>query len=972
VGAFILTALVVTAAVIRSRGATPEQDWKAISDATAAQRWPAVESMLRRRLAAHPSDARALLVLGTLLGRLGREAEAVPLLEGISPTEPLWAEAQPLLGEIAIRMRDAPRAERAFRAAADHDPHAFQPRERLVYLLSLQQRSAEARDRLWEMYRISNDPRILVDMVLAPTNSEDVRGLAPELEDFVKKTPNDPFLNRAWGLALLLKGRGAEALPFLERAAETLENDPVGRFALAECRMAQGQSVRDLSAIGTMPSVPADAARWWVLRSRLEEAWGRHDAALASLKAAIAANSDSREAHFRYGQALARKGEAAAGKEHTDRAEFLRRRELALRRAHERVRREALTPEICERRARLCAQSDLTAEARAWLQQAISIDPTRSSAQAELARLPKEPKPLPYPIAHPVLATSASRGNTAHAGRAERAGPPAETLSHLEDLAQKTGLAFQYRCHAKGDLFLADTMGGGVLLLDYDNDGWLDVYFVNGCPLPYDPRTQPGTNVLFRNRGDGTFEDVTARAGCAGLGYGMGGAVGDFDGDGYDDIFVTGLDRTILFRNRGDGTFQDVTARAGVFSPRWTTAAGSADLDGDGDLDLFAVTYVECKPTEVFPCLDQTGRPIHCTPARFRSQLDQLFRNNGDGTFTDISRESGIEVEGGAGLGLALVDLDEDDKLDVFVANDGSRNHLFKNLGNLHFEEIGERAGLAYDGSGRATASMGVVADDLDGDQRIDVLHTNFVNEACTLHHNLGGGLFTDGTLAAGLDAATRPKTGFGAVALDVDNDRQLDLFMANGMVDDRPWINSPMAQTAQLFRAASGGRFELASPAAAPYLAIPVVGRGAAAGDFDNDGRIDVVVIHRDVPAALLHNETRGGHWLGLRLSGTASCRTPVGARVTCRAGGQTVVRWLTGGTGYLAANDPRLWFGLGNAGVVEQLEVRWPSGLVERWSNLPADRIVDLREGAQSTRENGPETRNASNTLGEKRSGR
>jgi tetratricopeptide (TPR) repeat protein len=291
------------------------------------------------------------------------------------------------------------------------------------------------------MYRISNDPRILVDMVLAPTNSEDVRGLAPELEEFLKKSPNDPFLNRAWGLALLLKGRGAEALPFLARAAETLENDPVGRFALAECRMAKGESVHELSALGTVPSDPADAARWWVLRSRLEEAWGEPEAALASLKAAIAANPDSREAHFRYGQALARRGEAAAGKEHTDRAEFLRRRELALRRAHERVKREALTPEVCERRARLCAESDLTAEARAWLQQAISIDPTRSAAQTELARLPKEPKPLPYALARPVLAASAHRTTTAQPRPVDRAGPPAETLPHLEDLAQKTGLA---------------------------------------------------------------------------------------------------------------------------------------------------------------------------------------------------------------------------------------------------------------------------------------------------------------------------------------------------------------------------------------------------------------------------------------------------------------------------------------------------------------------------------------------------
>ena len=427
----------------------------------------------------------------------------------------------------------------------------------------------------------------------------------------------------------------------------------------------------------------------------------------------------------------------------------------------------------------------------------------------------------------------------------------------------------------------------------------------------------------------------------------MGCAVGDFDNDGHDDLFVTGLNQTVLYRNRGDGTFEDVTARAGVSSSRWTTAAGFADLDGDGDLDLVVVTYVAADPADVIECRDQYGRLIHCQPGHFPAQFDQLFRNNGDGTFTDVSREAGIEVAEGKGLGLAIADLDGDHRLDLFVANDGTQNFLFRNRGQLQFEEVGLTAGVAYDGTGQPTASMGVVAEDINADGRIDLFHTNFIDQTNTLRWNLGGGQFADGTLTANLAAPSRAKTGFGTVALDVDNDGILDLFVANGHTDDQPWVNIPMAQTPQLFLGRGHGRFELAGPEVSPYFAHPVVGRGVAAGDLDNDGRVDLVVVHRDAPAVLLHNRTPGGHWLGLRLRGTRSSRTPVGRSVVCRAGGRTTVRWLTSGTSYLSSSDPRLWFGLGSARRVDCLEVRWPSGTVQAWSDVPADRILHLREG-------------------------
>jgi hypothetical protein len=693
-----------------------------------------------------------------------------------------------------------------------------------------------------------------------------------------------------------------------------------------------------------------------LFRGRIEETAGLVNQALGSFERAVALNRENREAHFRLGQILKRLGRAAQGQLHLDRASQIEERLKAIRREHEQVRRAgvAADPRLFERLGRLCADAGLRAEARAWFEQALKLDPNHQEVRARLAhgqtaaeRLPMA-LPDPRPRGTPVLSLARNRP------RAVPVAPPPSPP--LEEGAAAAGITYDYESGASNQrLFIADTMGGGVGLIDSDNDGWLDIYLVNGCALPYDLKNPPHPNRLYRNQHDGTFRDVTTRAGVAGSGYGMGCAVGDYDNDGDDDLFVTGLKRTILYRNRGDGTFEDVTLSTGVFSDRWTTAAGFGDLDGDGDLDLVVITYVDVALDDDRACRDHAGRPIHCTPGYYPAQADLLYRNNGDGTFTEVSRESNFLAPNGRGLGLAIADLDGDGRLDIFVANDASPSFLFRNRGGLHFEEVAAEAGVATNGSGQATAAMGVVADDLDGDGRIDLFVTNLVNESSTFFRNLGGGLFVDATLGAGLDAPSRPKTGFGDAALDADADGRLDLFVANGHVDHRPWANSPMAQTGLFFWGRDRGRFELAGrgESSASYFARPVVGRGVAAGDLDNDGRVDLVVIHRDVPAALLWNRARAGHWLGIRLRGTRSGTTPVGTRVNCRAGGRSLVRWLTSGTGYLSAHDPRLWFGLRGASRVDRLEIQWPSGHVQSWSDLDADRILMIEEGRDELRE-------------------
>jgi tetratricopeptide (TPR) repeat protein len=918
-------------------------NWSEIRAAVDSQRWADAEAGLRRWLGENPRDRDAWLMLGELLFDQGRHDEALLALRPVMEGHRGWVRAQTLVGEIAIAQRRIADAERSFRRAAERDDGAVEPLRRLVYILVLERRTAEARSVLRRLYQVTRDPRHLADGILVSRIEDDVRDLGPELEEFVHRTPDDPWLRRVWGLFLLSRGRSAEALPHLEAAAAAFEDDPVGRFALVECRMALGLPEGYPSLLGTPPRRAVDAARSWVLRSRLGEARGRDDEVLEALRKAVSADPRNREALHRLGRLLIRRGDPEGGRDHLDRAASLRDREQALKRALERLLSDGFDPNLLDRIGRLCQEAGLHAQASEWFELAARYDPRLRRTAALPSPSPATAEDLLVALSRPVLRPSMIARPPERLPRVATGHDP---RPRFEDIARRSGVCFRYESGATPHQFIADTMGGGVALLDYDRDGWLDIYFINGCALPFNRRSPPRPNKLYRNRGGGTFDDNTERAGVAGRGYGMGCAVGDFDNDGYDDLFLTGLGETVLYRNRGDGTFEDVTKRAGVSSSRWTTAAGFGDLDGDGDLDLVVAAYVEADPAKVLECRDEFGKPIHCPPHRFPAQFDHLFRNNGDGTFTDVGQASGIEIPDGRGLGLAIADLDDDGRLDIFVANDGSANFLFRNLGGLRFEEIAITAGVAYDGTGQATASMGVVAEDLNGDGLIDLFHTNFVNQGNTLRWNLGGGQFVDGTLSANLTAPSRSRTGFGTVAFDADNDGSLDLFVANGHTDEQPWFNTPMAQLPQLFLGREHGRFELADTEVSTYFARAVVGRGVAAGDLDNDGRVDLVVVHRDAPVTLLHNRTPGGHWLGLRLQGTRSGRTPIGARVVCRAGGRTSARWWTSGTSYLSSSDPRIWFGLGSARVVDRLEVRWPSGTVQSWSNLPVDRILDLRE--------------------------
>jgi hypothetical protein len=524
----------------------------------------------------------------------------------------------------------------------------------------------------------------------------------------------------------------------------------------------------------------------------------------------------------------------------------------------------------------------------------------------------------------------------------------------FRDDAKAAGLHFTFVNGATAQKQLPETMSGGVGLLDYDGDGRLDVYLVQGGAFPPGPSPCPSGDRLFRNRGDGTFEDVTRASGLAAFpgGYGHGVAVGDYDNDGRPDLFVTRWRSYALYHNRGGGRFEDVTAAAGLGGDRdWPTSSAFADLDGDGDLDLYVCHYLAWDADQPEVCRSpSTGRVSPCDPQRFAARPDHLFRNEG-GWFVDVTKEAGILDHDGRGLGVVAADFDEDGRLDLFVANDGTANFLFLNRGGMMFEEAGHASGVAAAGGGGYRAGMGVARGDLDGDGRIDVAVTNFFGESTTFYQNLGGGLFTDRTAAVGLAAPSRYRLGFGIAFLDADDDGRLDLFTANGHIaDDRPEI--PYEMPAQLMLGGANGRLTDVSAGAGPPFQVPRLGRGLVVGDLDDDGRVDAILVGHEGSVAYCHNAGPGGHSITLRLEGTTSNREAVGARVVVEAGGRRQVADRFGGGSYQSASDPRLHFGLGAAARVDAVEVRWPSGRVDHFRGLPADIAYLICEGDDAPR--------------------
>src|SRR6202161_3178933 len=553
-------------------------------------------------------------------------------------------------------------------------------------------------------------------------------------------------------------------------------------------------------------------------------------------------------------------------------------------------------------------------------------------------------------------------GLAAASGLSVLPGPlsPAGLLRSLTDTPQypfemiaasDSGIYWTHNNEHSPEKYLPESTGPGCAFFDYDNDGWMDIYLVNSGKWDFVTPDPPLRNAMYNNNRDGTFTDVTEKAGVAAGGFGQGVAVGDYDRDGFQDLYVTQYGRSILYHNNGDGTFTDVTGKAGVAAPGGSSSAVWFDYDNDGRLDLFVCRFVDFDKSKNLPCTAD-NKVGYCIPHLYKPTASWLFHNNGDGTFTDASKSSGIGKYLGKGWGVVATDINNDGRMDLFVSNDTVANFLYVNRGRGTFEEIGQQAGIAYSDAGRPRSGMGVDSADFNRDGWMDLFVANIDHEAYSLYKNNHDETFDDIAPATGVASATKLMSGWGLKFFDYDNDGNLDLILANGHPDDlieKIHDNVKYREPLLLFHN-SGSGLKNVSRESGPAFATPMSARGLALGDFNNDGALDVLISNNnEAPVLLRNNVGSGNHWLGLKLVGKRANIDAVGARVTYQAGDLKRSRTKVGGGSYLSSHDPRLVLGIGNRAKIDWIEIDWPhpSGSKQRLTELPIDRYITIHEG-------------------------
>ena len=913
-----------------------------------------------------PESARTLLAAGEIELALGRPEDALAFFAQVeydgSPAAVLTAMKA---GNTLLGLRRVSEAESYFRQVLTTDPENLVARRRLARLLMMAGRR-EAADHYLELVRHGD----FNTNELALLGNLENYFAYPDLDTVFDATDN---CDRQIALGAAHFSLHLHRIGQAERQFRRLAMDEPG-----DVDAQAGWGVA-LAEIGTADEffkwhrqLPREADTHpaiWVSRARWAEKINEPDVAVRCYWEATQRDPNDWMANNRLGLLLRSRGEGDLSQAFLDRSQRLKRLLDALYTLHMRPERRDLMLEA----ATLCESLGRLWEACGWYRAAGSLKPERPDLQREVRRLRQlihRDSPQTLLAADRALQIDLSRfplpawpsNSPSHESDSHERISPVRAQVEFVDRTTSAGIDFTYfngkTSAADGLPMMPASMGGGVAVLDYDGDGWPDLHLTQGCEWPPQPAQTRHLDRLFRNRGNGAFVDVTSMAGVGDDRYSRGVTVGDYDSDGFADLYIANVGLNRLYRNNGDGTFEDASGQLGNIAEIWTASCLLADLNGDGLPDLYDVTYLDGNSPMERVCHDDVKGSIRaCTPRVFEAARDRLLLNAGDGTFTDFSEAAGITTPEGKGLGIVAARFRDDTKLDLFVANDTTPNLFFVNATPTPaavpvFDERALISGCAYDSLGRALASMGVAIDDVNADGLFDLYVTTFYHEGFRLFLGQPGEQFADRTGEAGLKEPSLEVLGFGTQFLDADLDGWPDLIVTNGHIDDLTEMGTPFRMPAQFYRNRGGGRFEELRPAElGEFFTRRQLGRGLARLDFNRDGREDFVVSHLDTPAALVSNETsNAGHFICLQFRGVESSRDAIGTIIRISAAGRTQWKQLTAGDGYQASNQRQLVVGLGTGKMIDQLVVRWPSGREQHFSDVAVDAEYILVEGGKN----------------------